>query len=65
MITYKDYSDMGTEFKYITQILEGEIEKGEPNGFNRLIDGEYDYSFVGYSKGSTSAYGTCMHFDKK
>jgi len=65
IIEYKEYESGGDSYKYITRMWEGEIERGEPNGFNRFIDGITDYSFLGYSVGSTRSYGTCLIFENK
>ena len=44
------------------RMWEGQVEQGIPNGFIRIIDGDQDYNFVGFSEGWKSRYGTGLFF---
>ena len=44
------------------RMWEGQVQQGIPNGFIRIIDGDQDYNFVGYSEGWNSRYGTGLYF---
>ena len=42
---------------------EGEVDKGIPQGFIRIIDSEGNYNFIGYSNGWSNRYGTGVFFE--
>ena len=57
------YSEDGQNIDYATRIWEGEVTKGIPNGFIRIIDAVGNYNFIGYSKDWNSRYGTGLFFE--
>jgi len=54
----------GSKPEYIMEMWEGEVKRGSPVGFTRLIDPKKNYSFIGYIDENFNYYGTTLLFGK-
>ena len=63
VIEYYDPKNNGDKPYYMSRMWEGQVKNGEPQGFNRYINGLEDQSFIGYSqRWQEVIYGTCLLF---